>query len=130
MKGQGISRAQRLRRQRDFNALRAQGVSRAHPLLVMRTMPNALPQSRFGFIVSKRASPLSVTRNRVRRRLREVVRKLPFRDGWDVLLIARQSTADAPFDALQAATASLARRLRLLAPEERSGDAGEASRDA
>ncbi len=130
MKGQSISRAQRLRRQRDFNALRTQGVSRAHPLLVMRTMPNTLPQSRFGFIVSKRAAPLSVTRNRVRRRLREIVRGIRFRDGWDVLLIARQSTADAPFDALQAATASLAGRLRLLAPEERSADAGETSRDA
>ena len=129
MTGQGISRAQRLRRQRDFQALREHGVSRAHPLLVMRTMPNELSHPRFGFIVSKRAAPLSVTRNRVRRRLREAVRALPFLDGWDVLLIARQSTADAPFHTLQEATASLAHRLRVLAPEERSRDAGETSRD-
>ena len=129
MTGQGISRAQRLRRQRDFQALREHGASRAHPLLVMRAMPNTLPLSRFGFIVSKRAAPLSVTRNRVRRRLREAVRALPFLDGWDVLLIARRSTADAPFHALQDATASLARRLRVLASEERSGNAGETSRD-
>ena len=130
MTGQGISRAQRLRRQRDFQALREHGSSRAHPLLVMRAMPNSLGLTRFGFIVSKRAAPLSVTRNRVRRRLREAVRALPFRDGWDVLLIARQSTADASFDALQDATASLARRLRLLAPEDAPVDDGEASRDA
>jgi ribonuclease P protein component len=130
MTGQGISRAQRLRRQRDFQALRENGASRAHPLLVMRAMPNALPHTRFGFVVSKRAAPLSVTRNRIRRRLREIVRPLPFQAGWDVLPIARQSTASASFDALQAATASLARRLRLLAPEERSGDAGEAGHDA
>ncbi|MXY59272.1 MAG: ribonuclease P protein component [Chloroflexi bacterium] len=124
MTGQGISRAQRLRRQRDFQALRENGASRAHPLLVMRAMPNSLPHPRFGFVVSKRVAPLSVTRNRVRRRLREIVRTLGVQDGWDVLLIARRSTADAPFDALQAATSSLARRLRLLAPE------GETSRDA
>lgn len=129
MTGQGISRAQRLRRQRDFQALRENGASRAHPLLVMRAMPNSLPHARFGFIVSKRAAPLSVTRNRVRRRLREAVRALRFQDGWDVLLIARQSTAEAPFDALQGATASLARRLRLLAPED--ADQGtEAGSDA
>ncbi|MCY4449967.1 MAG: ribonuclease P protein component [Chloroflexi bacterium] len=129
MTGQGISREQRLRRQRDFQALREHGASRAHPLLVMRAMPNSLPRARFGFVVSKRSAPLSVTRNRVRRRMREAVRALPFQDGWDVLLIARQSTAEASFDALQGATASLARRLRLLAP----GDAAlgtEAGSDA
>lgn len=130
MTGQGISRAQRLRRQRDFQALREHGASRAHPLLVMRAMPNSLALTRFGFIVSKRAAPLSVTRNRVRRRMREAVRALPFRDGWDVLLIARQSTAAAPFDALQDATASLARRLRLLGRTDDSGTDGEAGRDA
>lgn len=121
MTGQGINRAQRLRRQRDFQALRENGASRAHPLLVMRAIPNSLPHARFGFVVSKRAAPLSVTRNRVRRRLREIVRELRFQDGWDVLLIARKSTAEAPFDALQGATASLARRLHVLAP----GDAGQ-----
>ena len=129
MTGQGISREQRLRRQRDFQALREHGASRAHPLLVMRAMPNSLPRARFGFVVSKRSAPLSVTRNRVRRRMREAVRALPFQDGWDVLLIARQSTAEASFDALQGATASLARRLRLLEP----GDAAlgtEAGSDA
>ena len=92
-------------------------------------MPNSLPHTRFGFIVSKRAAPLSVTRNRVRRRLREIVRALRFEDGWDVLLIARQSTAEASFDALQGATASLARRLRLLAPEG-AGQGAEAGPDA
>ena len=130
MTGQGISRAQRLRRQRDFQALREHGASRAHPLLVMRAMPNTLPHVRFGFVVSKRAAPLSVTRNRVRRRLREIVRALHFQEGWDVLLIARQSTADAPFDALETATASLARRLRLLAPEEHPAGGEEENGDA
>ena len=130
MTGQGISHAQRLRYRRDFQALRESGVSRAHPLLVMRAAPNSLSHARFGFVVSKRTAPLSVTRNRVRRRLREAVRSLEFQGGWDVLLIARRDTADAPFDALRSATASLARRLRLLAPEARPGDSGEASRDA
>ncbi len=129
MTGQGINRAQRLRRQRDFQALRENGASRAHPLLVMRAMPNSLPHARFGFVVSKRSAPLSVTRNRVRRRLREAVRALRFQGGWDVLLIARQSTAEASFDALQGATASLARRLHLLAPED-AGQGAEAGSDA
>ena len=130
MTGPDTSRWQRIRRQRDFQALREHGASRAHPLLVMRALPNALPHARFGFVVSKRSAPLAVARNRVRRRLREIVRALRFQEGWDVLLIARKSTVDAPFDALQSATASLAQRLRLLTPEERSEIDGETSRDA
>ena len=129
MTGPGINRAQRLRRQRDFQALRKDGASRAHPLLVMRAMPNSLPHTRFGFVISKRSAPLSVTRNRVRRRLREAVRTLRFQDGWDVLIIARQSTPGASFAALQAVTASLARRLRLLAAQD-AAQSAEAGSDA
>ena len=63
MTGQGLSRERRLRRRKDFEALRERADSRAHPLLVMRALPNALPQSRFGFIISKKVSRLAVARN-------------------------------------------------------------------
>ena len=132
MTGPGISSAQRLRRQRDFQAVRQDGESRAHPLLVMRARRNALPHPRFGFIISKRVSKLAVTRNRIRRRLREIVRAMRFQEGWDIVIIARQTTPDARFDSLQTVTASLARRLRVLAPppEERPAENGAAERDA
>ena len=111
---QTFTRDQRLRRKSDFQALREHGVSRAHPLLVLRAVPNALPYARFGFVVGRRVATRAVDRNRVRRRLREIVRRLPVRGGWDQLLIARKSIVDADFDAVRSAVVELERRLGLL----------------
>jgi ribonuclease P protein component len=59
--------------------------------------------TRVGFTVSKRVGN-AVTRNRVRRRLREAVRyqltRLP--PEWDIVVIARPAAAEAPYAALEA----------------------------
>lgn len=127
MTGQGLGRKQRLRRMKDFEAQR-RADSRAHPLLVMRARANGLPHSRFGFIVSKRVSPLAVTRNKVRRRLKEAVRTVAFQKGLDVLVIARKDSPSVSYDTLRSTVASLARRLRVLDGQERppEAEAGDA----
>ena len=114
--GHTLRREQRLRRRSDFEALQEHGTSRAHPLLVLRASPNSLPYSRFGFVVGRRVTKEAVTRNRVRRRLREVVRQTPVQPGWDLLFIARPKAAEAPFAALQQAVWDLERRANLLVP--------------
>jgi ribonuclease P protein component len=62
-----------------------------------------LPQSRFGFSI-KKALGGAVVRNRIRRRLREIVRlhreELPA--GWDIVIHPKSSVAKAPFAALAA----------------------------
>ena len=128
MAGQGIRREQRLRRQSEFQALRKSGLSRAHPLVVLRAAPNALPYVRFGFVVSKRVSKLAVVRNRIRRRMREIVRRLPLGEGWDMLIIARTGAADAAFVDLRDAVERLASRLGIVAMTPRPNAAAEAGR--
>ncbi len=128
MAGQGIRREQHLRRQSDFQALRKSGLSRAHPLVVLRAAPNALPYVRFGFVVSKRVSKLAVVRNRIRRRMREIVRRLPLGEGWDMLIIARKDAADAAFADLQDAVERLASRLGIVAMTPRPNAAAKAGR--
>lgn len=101
----------RLRKSGDFKLARSEGRSWAHPLLVLYARPNALDQTRVGFSVSKRIGN-AVTRNRVRRRLREAVRlRLPaVQPGWDLLFIARTPLAAADFAPLSAAVEQLLRR--------------------
>lgn len=50
---------------------------------------NGFPAIRFGFVASKKVSPKSVTRNLLKRRAREWIRKqVPLmRSGYDVVLI-------------------------------------------
>ena len=119
---QFFKREQRLRRQSDFQALRDSNLSRAHPLLVLRAAPNALPYARFGFAVGRRVASRAVDRNRVKRRLREIVRCLPIRGGWDQLLIARKPSVDADFQTLRNAVIDLERRTGLLEREAPSED--------
>ena len=81
---------------------------------MLRAVPNALPLTRFGFVVGRRVAAKAVDRNRVKRRLRGIVRRLPVREGWDQLLIARRASMDADFQAIQKAVLDLERRLDLL----------------
>lgn len=65
------------------------------------SMPDA--PARFGFTVTKKLGN-AVTRNRIRRRLKEVVRLVApsrARPGCDYVLIAREAAATRPFDALE-----------------------------
>ena len=72
------------------------GSSQAGDLLVMKTLPNGLSLSRYGFSVSKRVGK-AVTRNRVRRLLREIMRLAPSPAGWDIVFIARSRAAGAGY---------------------------------
>jgi len=91
---------------------------------VLRAVPNALDYTRFGFVVSKRVSMNAVDRNRVRRRLREIVRRAPVREGWDQLLIARKPILDADFQTIRNVVLDLERRLDLLG-KPGAGEGGE-----
>lgn len=81
---------------------------------MLRAVPNALPYTRFGFVVGRRVAAKAVDRNRIKRRLREIVRRLAVREGWDQLLIARRGSVDADFQAIRKAVLDLERRLNLL----------------
>ena len=63
--------------------------------------PNGLPISRFGWSI-KKALGNAVARNRIRRRLREIVRmhRGEMGAGWDVVIHPRASVAEAKFEAL------------------------------
>ena len=118
-----MRREQRLTKGAHFEAVCSKGGSWSNSLLVLRALPNALEQNRYGFSVRKRLGK-AVVRNRVKRLLREGVRSTPTKEGWDMVFIARQAAAEADYDSLRKAIAELLSRARLLADEEVSGRKG------
>ena len=68
-------------------------------MVVMKTMPNGLEFARYGISVSRRVGD-AVTRNRTKRRLREILRKTALKPGWDMVFIARPSAAKGKFQVL------------------------------
>ncbi|MCA1570707.1 MAG: ribonuclease P protein component [Chloroflexi bacterium] len=85
-----------LRRRADFEAIGRHGTARSTPLLVLRWMRTERSETRIG-LSTPRALGGSVQRNRVRRRLRSLLRERIERigPGWDLLLIARRFAGDA-----------------------------------
>jgi ribonuclease P protein component len=114
---------QRLTKRRDFAAVYRKGRALAHPLVVLRLLPNQLPYSRYGFVVSKTVGK-AVVRNQVRRRLREGIRTLLVEPGWDIVVIARPKAAAADFHTLRRATAGLLSRAEVLTSGLPAGETG------
>jgi len=104
-----MRREQRLRKSRDFAASRREGKSWADSRLVLVTRPNGLEISRFGFVVGKRIG-IAVTRNRVKRRLREAARLSKVQSGWDLVIIARKDASIADYHQLEQSMHRLMRR--------------------
>ena len=89
-----------LRRRADFDALTRHGSARRHRLFIVRVRRNGLGRVRYGFAVSRRVGG-AVVRNRVRRRLRALMRELPPCGGYDVLVSARPAVAEARFEEIR-----------------------------
>ena len=85
----------------------------ANGLLAVRALPNQLTFSRCGFSISKRVGK-AVTRNRVKRLLREILRITPLEPGWDIIFIARPGAATANYVSLEESVKGLLSRARLL----------------
>jgi ribonuclease P protein component len=111
-------KAERLGSTRDFEAVFTNGKSWANNMVVLRALPNSLGSSRCGFAVGKRLGG-AVVRNRVRRRLREVVRHVPIEGGWDMVLVARKGATETDYHTLSKATEELLARGKLIGSGER-----------
>jgi ribonuclease P protein component len=107
---------QYLTRSEQYSLVYEQGSSWASELMVMKALPNHLERSRYGFSVSKRLGG-AVVRNRVKRRLREIMRVLPLEAGWDIIFIVRPKAATASFDTMQKTVRGLLTRAGILARE-------------
>ncbi len=81
--------------------------------MAVRSVANGLPLSRYAYAVSKRVG-IAVVRNKVRRRLRELLRSLPIPEGYDVVISVRPEAATATFQALEKELTLLLTRSRLL----------------
>jgi len=110
-----VDRRQRLTKSQDVQRVRKSGRSYAHPLAVLVTRRNDLDRTRFA-VGAGRSLGGAVRRNRAKRRLRAALRALTPRiaPGWDVLLLARDTTPSARWPELQQAVAGLLRRAGLL----------------
>jgi ribonuclease P protein component len=106
----------RLRKQKDFERMFTDGVYFSENFLTLKAIRNGLPGSRFGFIVSNKISKSAVTRNRIKRRLRESVRGIQdrVREGFDCLFISKKGIAEKESIEISMAVEKLLKRSGIL----------------
>jgi ribonuclease P protein component len=104
----------RVRDKTRFQEIRREGRSYTNELLVLCTLGNDLSYSRVGISVSGRIGN-AVTRNRIKRQLREAMRLRmdSIKAGWDLIFVARYPIRNADYHAMDAACARLLRRAHL-----------------
>lgn len=102
-----LAKANRIVRGDDFRRIVRTGRRAGGPLAVVHRATPEADVSRFGFIVSKQVGN-AVVRNRVRRRLSEIVRaQLPALPTADIVIRALPPAAEADFATLRAGITAL-----------------------
>jgi ribonuclease P protein component len=98
---QKFPREVRLVRKSEFDAVYRAGKRRSSSHFTIFVRANSLPLTRFGFSI-KKALGGAVVRNRIRRRLREMVRihRQEIPAGWDVVMHPKSSVAKLPLPVL------------------------------
>jgi len=109
-------KARRLTHRSEYERVKQKGITQRGRLLMLNSMPveDSGPW-RAGFVTSGRLGG-AVVRNRVRRRLREIVRRHQhgLRQGVWFVIIARHEAATASYGALEDELLHLARRASIL----------------
>ncbi len=108
-----MAKAWALTKRAQYQKVYGLGVAKGDRFVVIKSLATDLEFSRYGFSVNK---PLgkAVVRNRIRRLLKEIVRSLPIKRGWDIVFIARQGAVEADYHQLKKSVEKLLIRADLL----------------
>jgi ribonuclease P protein component len=117
-----LPKKRRISRSSEFRLVRAQGVAfRGKHLILSVLEDDSLPESKVGFITTKRLGN-AVVRNRTRRRLRAILVELGDRivPGRYLVTVARQTAAEASYGALKREWTWLGHRANVFQLEPRT----------
>ena len=116
-----LPRQHRLTKKASFDAVFAHGRRWTGKHVTIRTFPNGTDAYRCGLSASK-AVGNAVVRNRVKRRLREIIRGANVAPGYDVVVVARPSAAEARYAGLRADVIGLLRRAKVCSAQAEQGE--------
>jgi ribonuclease P protein component len=108
-----LAGANRLRRTRDIERVRARGRSVGNRVLRVQATPNGLKRSRATVVVSSRTAKRAVVRNRIKRQVRSIVRPLLTRmtPPRDLVVVVQRGALELSFAELSSALTGLLGRL-------------------
>ena len=111
-----LPKENRLKKNKDFEKVFKEGKGFKEDLLVLKKVKNNLKSSRFGFVVSKTFFKKATLRNKIKRRLRELVRiKLnEIKKGIDVVIIAKPGLETKDFQEIKEIVNKLFKKAKII----------------
>lgn len=111
-----LPKENRLKKEREFKEVFREGSGVKDGFLFLKFKKNKLDKTKFGFIVSRKVSKKAVVRNKVKRRLREMVRKrLPrIVPGIEGVLMTRPGIEEKNFAEVEESLDRLFRKAKIL----------------
>lgn len=111
-----LSNINRLKKKKDFAKVLREGRGLKEDFLVLKIAKNNLSQTRFGFVTGIKISKKAVLRNKVKRRLRDLVRLkiTQIKKGFDIVFIAQPGLENKDFWEIEEIINKLLNRAKIL----------------
>jgi ribonuclease P protein component len=111
-----LKRINRLLKKKDFDAVWQKGRSSFDKILGLKILANGFKINRFGVLVGLKFSKKAVERNKIKRRIREIIRAQAknLKEGFDVVVTALPAARDKNFSELGESIKFNLKRLGLL----------------
>lgn len=108
-----LKKENRLSKKKDFDAVWQKGRSSFDKILGVKILPNKLAFNRFGIMIGLKVSKKAVLRNKIKRRLREIIQAefLNLKNGFDVVITVLPSARGAEFEDLRKSLGGNLKRL-------------------
>lgn len=114
----------------EFERVFKKGKSAGHRDLVVLARRGRSKAVRVGFCISRKTGN-AVTRNKLRRRLKEILREMEdgLKPRWEIVIVAKDTSKDLSFQALRKLTRKLLTKLNVVAsPAESPSNLSEDTR--
>jgi ribonuclease P protein component len=110
----------RLKKKKDFEDTYRKGKKIISKAFLIKIRRNELSETRVGFVVSKKTVKKIVSRNRLKRRMREIVRKLEDNlvIGNDIIIIAKSNASNQKYDEMEVEINVLLQNAKLIKNED------------
>lgn len=93
----------RITNERDFKRVYQKGSFFSVNLFSLNYLPNKMPHTRLGVVITKKVAAKSVERNLLKRRFREAARKIytEIPSGFDVIIVIKEKAKGVKFEEIE-----------------------------
>lgn len=96
-----LKKENRLTKKKDFDEVYKKGRGLKADSLFLKIFDNQGNPTKFGIVISKKVSKKAVTRNKIKRVIREIIKNIDFKEGFKIIIIVYPSIKEKGFNGIK-----------------------------